>query len=427
MAIGLGLALTPEAHAWTYYLDFDNLMLPPKPPWQDDTINEGSSVITNIGGTNYALRMDSPFHSLPPPPGTHTNYNEYYVFAFGAYERVGASRFRLVDFSATGKENLLSVSIGGVTNVFGTNTDGRAPSITLVDGHYHVWSYISDEEILDLGPAVTNVFHTAYILARTNGTAQVWWDGAIVFDGQVPVTQDFNGYVEFGSGTYWQTDAGTTLDFDWVGVGNASDLPAQLYITRDAGNVVVSWSTNNPGFALQCTTNLPSTNWVNVTNVVSVVADRYTVTNDVAGIAKFYRLFMPPPPPDVVVNFDDLPDGPVPGSYAGLDWSLGVWTVGGPWGGITSKNAYQSGASSSSTNRIAGGVGGAFLFKSLRASANGGWTISLLDDNGQMASLVLTAGTAATLTTGWTTNSAWVDVTSSVGWDEVIDDLTYFR
>ena len=427
MAIGLGLALTPEAQAWKSYLDFEDSMLPPviDPSatgyWQafTDPPTEGSQVIVDIGGTK-VLRMDSTAHSDPPLADPHHS-NEYYSVD-GSYVQVGAARFRLHGFTPTGKENLLAVS-----------SPVAAPSITLVDGEYWVWSYLSDEPIFDLGPAVTNQFHTAYIQLRDNATARVNWDDVVVFDGPVPTVPnghiDQGLYVEFGSGTYWQTTAGTIVDFDWVGWGDVSDMPAQLYITRDAGKVVVSWSTNNPGFALQCTTSLPSTNWVNVTNVVSVVDDRYTVTNDVAGIAKFYRLLkLPPPPPDVVVNFADLSAGAVPGSYAGLDWpASSSWAVGGSWAGITSQSAYWGTGNPADVGRIEGGTGGPFLLKSLRATADSNWTLSLIDNNGQTASMAFTANTPATLTTGWTTNSAWVDVTSSVGFNAVIDDITYFR
>jgi hypothetical protein len=144
------------------------------------------------------------------------SYNEWYVGPIIANDLVGAARFRVADFSPAGKENILSVTVGGALPT--------APSITLVDGRFKVWSYTSDLEILDLGPALANEFHTAYILARNDGTAQVWWDGAFVVDGFVPITESFDGYVEFGSGTFWQTTAATTIDFDWVGYGDASAM-----------------------------------------------------------------------------------------------------------------------------------------------------------------------------------------------------------
>jgi hypothetical protein len=208
MAIGLGLALTPAADAWQSYLDGSAL---PGPPWEA-FINEGSTAIVDLGGGNSALRMDSPAHN----DGGGTHYNEYYDTRFGDTDIVAAARFRLVDFSSTGKENLLAVTVGGAMSI--------APSISLVEGNYWVWSYTSGEPILDLGPAVANEWHTAYIQALANGLARVYWDGALVVDGPVTDAPNFDGYVEFGSGTYWETTAHTVVDFDWVGSGDRSDL-----------------------------------------------------------------------------------------------------------------------------------------------------------------------------------------------------------
>jgi hypothetical protein len=207
IAIGLALASSPAAHAWQSFLDGSAL---PTSPW-DPFINEGSTTIVDVGG-NFALRMDSPAHS----EGVGTHYNEYFDTRFGETDILGAARFRLVEFSPTGIENLLGVTVGGAMAI--------APSITLVDGNYWVRSYTSQEPILLLGPAVANEWHTAYVLARADGTAKVWWDGAFVLDGPVTDSPDFDGYVEFGSGVYWETTAHTVVDFDWVGSGDSSDL-----------------------------------------------------------------------------------------------------------------------------------------------------------------------------------------------------------
>jgi len=44
------------------------------------------------------------------------------------------------------------------------------PSITLVNGRYKLWNYVnSDTELMDIGPAVTNAWHTAYLYARNDG------------------------------------------------------------------------------------------------------------------------------------------------------------------------------------------------------------------------------------------------------------------
>jgi len=247
MVVGLGLAFTPTAHAWISYLDFNDGLFPTE-PWQVDfsfsgggTGAEGGATFVDLGGGNMALRMDSPDHTVDDPnPPAGTYYNEYYVInippdptALEFYEPVAATRFRLHSFTPTGKENIFSPS-----------TPIAAPSITLVDGRYKIWSFLSDQsdpiarEILDLGPAVADQWHEVYIMPTIEGIddttgvpnaggAKVWWDGAVVFDGPVDGSANvsFGGYVEFGSGTYWQVDAGTMVDFDWVGFGDVNDFP----------------------------------------------------------------------------------------------------------------------------------------------------------------------------------------------------------
>jgi hypothetical protein len=227
VTIGLVLALISTAQAWQGFLDGSAL---PGPPW-DPFINEGSTTVVDIGGGNFALRMDSPDHTAEDPdPAPGTYYNEYYDIRFGEEIVVGAARFRLLEFSPTGKENLLCVTVGAPNPI--------APSITLVDGNYWVWSYTSQEPILDLGPA-DNDWHTAYIMAnRLTGLAKVWWDGTFVIDGPVTDSPNLDGYVEFGSGVYWETDAHTVVDFDWVGSGDRSDFipePGTISLTVMGG------------------------------------------------------------------------------------------------------------------------------------------------------------------------------------------------
>jgi len=136
----------------------------------------------------------------------------------------------------------------------------------------------------------------------------------------------------------------------------------------------------------------------------------------------------PPPPTNTVVRFDDRPDGALNGAYGGLDWSSAVWAVGGPWAGINSKNAFLSaGGTGTATGRINAGTGGAFLLKTLVATGNSRWTITLRDNNGQTVTRTLSRNTPTTITTGWALSSTWVDFTSTIGWNAVIDDVTYSR
>ena len=156
----------------------------------------------DLGATNQALRINS-----------GVNANEWYVGPLALDELAVGARFRLVTFSSTGKENLLCLTTHSTPL-------SPAPAITLVNGRYKLWNYVnSDTSLMDLGPAVTNAWHTAYLYARNDGKVKLWWDGNPVFDGLGPLVNPFNGYVEWGSGS-WQFDATTTVDFDWVAYGN---------------------------------------------------------------------------------------------------------------------------------------------------------------------------------------------------------------
>jgi hypothetical protein len=167
----------------------------------------GTTAVVNffdseLGATNQALRINST-----------ANANEWYVGPLMLDELAVGARFRLVSFSATGKENLLCLTTHSTPL-------SPAPAVTLVDGRFKLWNYVSSDTLLkDLAPADTNVWHTAYLYARNDGKVKAWWDGALVFDGSAPLVNSFNAYIEWGSGA-WQYNATTTVDFDWVAYGN---------------------------------------------------------------------------------------------------------------------------------------------------------------------------------------------------------------
>jgi len=418
MTIGFGFAFPVKSHPWIQFLDGSSM---PDAPWIPFS-NEGNTAVVDIGSGNFALRMDSPFHTDVADPHKSGNfYNEYYINFRGDLEKVGAARFRLAGFTPTGYENILSPS-----------TPQISPGIALVNGEYWIWSMINDTPIFDLGPAVTNQWHTAYIWIRPDYTARVIWDGVTVFDGTV-ATDDpqVGGYMEFGSGTYWETTAGTVVDFDWVGWGDASDLPQPtLSITASGANVLVSWSTNDAGFLLQSTSDLSSTNWSYVTNTVSVVGTGYTMTNANSGLAKYYRL-VSRPLAFREITFDDAPTPAenIPSPYNGLDWSAEWFYEKDNYAGF-GPQAYLGTTASSTTGTISGGAGGPFLLKSLLASsASGSTTLSLTNNGtGESAKLVLTtANTPVMLTTAWTKLSTSVGVKVSDGFNGAIDNLRYFR
>jgi len=370
ISIGVLLAFTPKARAWIQFLDGSAL---PEPPWIPFS-NEGNTAVVDIGAGNFALELDSPFHTDTEDPHKSGNfYNEYYIDFRSDLEKVAATRFRLAGFTPTGAENILSPS-----------TPQISPGILLANGEYWVWSMINDTPILDLGPAVTNQWHTAYIWLRPDYSARVIWDGVTVFDGTVAADDPpVGGYVEFGSGTYWETTAGTVVDFDWVGWGDASDLPRPALSIRGVGsNVLVSWSTNDAGFLLQSSTDLTSSNWIDVINPVSVVGTQYAVTNASTAPAQYYRLISRPLAfQEVTFNDAPTPAVNIPNPYAGLNWSSEWFYEKDDYAGF-GPQAYIGVDASKTTGTISGGGGGPFLLKSLLASSTSGSTTFSLTNNG---------------------------------------------
>jgi len=191
---------------WIQFLGGPSL---PGSPWisSQDGGTGGTTLIVDffdpdLGATNQALRINS-----------GVNANEWYVGPLALDELAAGARFRLVAFTPMGKENLLCLTTHSTLL-------SPAPAITLVNGRFKLWNYVnSDTALMDLGPAVTNAWHTAYLYARNDGKVKLWWDGNLVFDGAAPLVNPFHGYVEWGSGA-WQYNATTTVDFDWVAYGN---------------------------------------------------------------------------------------------------------------------------------------------------------------------------------------------------------------
>ena len=224
--VGLGdandLPLALPFVPWNRYLDGSILPSEVTPAWQLERLpTSGETTIVDFvdpfsGGANQALQVIS-----------EDGDNDWYEGAFLNDEILAGTRFRLAEFSAEGRENLLSVT---------TVSDPLAPSpsLTLVDGRYKLWSYIeSDVEILDIGEAVAGEWHTAYLYARKDGQVKLWWDGKVIFDDVAPRVNPYDGYIEWGSGS-WQRSASTTVEFDWVGYGVQDTPEAMITVPANA-------------------------------------------------------------------------------------------------------------------------------------------------------------------------------------------------
>ena len=77
---------------------------------------------------------------------------------------------------------------------------------------------------------------------------------------------------------------------------------------QSGNNLTLIWPTNNPDLGLQYATDLPSTNWIWLTNT-SLVNGQFTVDDPVTDVSRFYRLksrhcagYSDAPPIPVAVN-----------------------------------------------------------------------------------------------------------------------------
>jgi hypothetical protein len=99
------------------------------------------------------------------------------------------------------------------------------------------------------------------------------------------------------SGTIGQPDAGSTMtnaQYSLTGgfwsliAVQTPGAPTLTIVPAAAGQATLSWTPDTPGFVMQETTSLSTTNW---TNSASGTNNPVTVT--VPGNTKFYRLFKP--------------------------------------------------------------------------------------------------------------------------------------
>ncbi|HVV01970.1 MAG TPA: NF038122 family metalloprotease [Verrucomicrobiae bacterium] len=77
---------------------------------------------------------------------------------------------------------------------------------------------------------------------------------------------------------------------DVIGYTRIVPPPPTLTMARSGNNVVIAWPTSADGYTLQSTTSLKPASWVTVSPAPTIVNGKYTVTNSLAGAAKFYRL-----------------------------------------------------------------------------------------------------------------------------------------
>jgi hypothetical protein len=93
---------------------------------------------------------------------------------------------------------------------------------------------------------------------------------------------NFIGQVVFAGSRVWALNANNGLMAFTIAAPS-------LAINQAGADVVVSWTTNVPGLQLQSTPTLSPAAWADVTNTVTLVGGRYTIT-DTLSVSRFYRL-----------------------------------------------------------------------------------------------------------------------------------------
>ena len=116
------------------------------------------------------------------------------------------------------------------------------------------------------------------VALKQNGTVVVWGG-----NGQTNVPADLTGVVGISTGTHHTAAL----------VGAVPLLPT-LNAKSSGNQLVLSWPTNAIGFTLQSTPSLsPAVTWSDASNVPALSGGKWTVTNSLAGGARFYRLHKP--------------------------------------------------------------------------------------------------------------------------------------
>jgi len=126
-------------------------------------------------------------------------------------------------------------------------------------------------KMVDNGPLATNSFSTT--LAQGDLTAAI---------------HSKTAYVGFGGSDYNFTSTQTISNFTFVSLPT---LPALAISENGSGGSVISWPGTFAGFLLQQKADVTATNWVSVTNAVTITTSgNCEVTIPASSVAKFYRL-----------------------------------------------------------------------------------------------------------------------------------------
>jgi|ERR1044071_5478659 uncharacterized repeat protein (TIGR03803 family) len=162
-----------------------------------------------------------------------------------------------------------------------TNNDGGGPTGLVLSGNilYGTTGFGGNRANGTVFQVNTNGTHfaTLHSFTQNNNAYGTNSDGAdpiggvVLSNGALYGTANFGGV--FGNGTIFRISVRPTLITQMVGT-----------------NLLLTWQSNFSGFNLESTTNLTLPMWTNVSPSPVIVSGRNTVTNQILGGQRFYRL-----------------------------------------------------------------------------------------------------------------------------------------
>jgi len=248
------------------------------PPWSSSTMYVWNDVFPNETDSDVGTLTPA---DLPSTPGAHFfNVYAYYPVDFfsGNYALMSSSP-RRVDFTVVGPNQNPATPV----NVAPAN-GALNQSLTLTLRS----SVFSDPDAGDTHAA------SQWIVRRTA-------DNVTVFDSGEDAVNQTNrtiaaGVLAHGATYGWQVRFKDNRG-GWSSYSTQTTfttIAPTLVSRRQGTNIVHTWTTNAPGFALVMTTNLATNaTWSSVAPLPVIVTGQNVVTNPMAGSRKFYRLSKP--------------------------------------------------------------------------------------------------------------------------------------
>lgn len=241
------------------------------------TTSEGG---TNGWGTVYRMTSDGQLTTIASFAGT----NGGGAFPYGPLLQASDGNFYgTSEWGDWGQGEIFKVTSAGVLTTFHSFdfSDGEDPNPGLIEGNDgDIYGTASEG---GLGENNGTVFQVG---PDGTGVALVTFTG---MSGAYPGASPYAGVVQGTDGNLY----GTSGTQGTQGGGNVFRIimpGPQLNISQSAGQLVLSWRTNYPGFTLQTCDQLSSPTWIDCTNSPTASGGQFVLTNAISDGNQFFRL-----------------------------------------------------------------------------------------------------------------------------------------